>query len=373
MPFWPAAASVIVRSVPTLRKMIGQMFMVGIKATELSGEERFVFNEVGIGGFILFKHNLTDPEQTVALCRSLWDLKSDHPPFIAIDEEGGRVHRLPEPFTRFPAAAVIGERNDPDLAYRLGKATAEELTLAGINLNFAPVLDVNSDLQNSVIGDRSFAADPAKVIKFSEKWAQGLRDGGIIPCGKHFPGHGNTEKDSHLDLPVVDRSAEALKAVELAPFSHACRNKIEALMTAHVLYPALDPKRPATLSRAIVTGLLRQQLGYNGVVFSDDMEMKAISDNYGDQEAAGYCARGGVDVLLYGHELDKTLTAFEFLVSEAARDAGLARQVEDSFHRIANLKGRFLKTFTGITDETVSPRLVRLGHQRLIEPIYGNR
>jgi beta-N-acetylhexosaminidase len=353
--------------------MIGQMFMVGINGTELSAEERLVFDDVGIGGFILFKHNLSDPEQIVALCRSLWDLESDHPPFIAIDEEGGKVHRLPEPFTHFPAAAVIAGTNDPDLAYRLGKATAEELALLGINLNFAPVLDVNSNPQNPVIGDRSFAADPAKVIKISEKWTRGLRDGGIIPCGKHFPGHGNADKDSHLDLPVVDRSLDELKAVELPPFAHACRNKIEALMTAHVLYPALDAKLAATLSRPIITGLLRQQLGYNGVVISDDMEMKAICDNYGDQEAAGLCARAGVDVLLYGHELAKARNAFEFLASAAASDAGLRRQVEHSYRRIANLKGRLLRTFTGITHEPVRPRLIRLGHQRLIEAIYGKR
>jgi beta-N-acetylhexosaminidase len=353
--------------------MIGQMLMVGVNATELSAEERLVFGEVGIGGFILYKHNLSDPEQIVALCRSLWDLKTDHPPFIAIDEEGGRVHRLPAPFTHFPPAAVIAGRNDPDLAYRLGKATAEELTLVGINLNFAPVLDVNSNPKNPVIGDRSFAADPAKVIKFSEKWTRGLRDGGVIPCGKHFPGHGNTDKDSHLDLPVVDRSLEELKAVELPPFADACRNKIEALMTAHVLYRALDAELAATLSHPIITGLLRQKLGYDGVVFSDNMEMKAISDHYGDQEAAGFCARAGVNALLYGHELGKALSAFEFLASEAAGDTGLRGQVENSYSRIANLKGRLLKTFTGITHEPVRLRLIRQGHQRLIEAIYGNR
>ena len=353
--------------------MIGQMFMVGVNATELSAEERLIFDQVGFGGFILFKHNLSDPEQIVALCRSLWDLKTDHPPFIAIDEEGGRVHRLPAPFAHFPPAAVIEGKNDPDLAYRLGKATAEELRLVGINLNFAPVLDVNSNPQNPVIGDRSFAADPAKVIKFSEKWTQGLRDGGIIPCGKHFPGHGNTDKDSHLALPVVERSLEELTAVELAPFAHACRNKMEALMTAHVLYPALDTELAATLSHPIITGLLRQQWGYDGVVFSDDLEMSAISDNYGDQEAADFCARAGVDVLLYGRELAKARNAFEFLASAAAGDPGLRGKVADSYRRIINLKRRFLKTFSGITHEPVGPRLIRFGHQRLIEALYGNR
>jgi beta-N-acetylhexosaminidase len=376
--------------VAALRKMIGQMFMVGVKAAELTAEERFIFKDVPVGGFILFKHNLSDPEQIVALCRSLWDLGAEHPPFIAIDEEGGRVHRLPSPFTHFPAAALIGRRNDTDLAYRLGKATAEELTLAGINLNFAPVLDVNSNPQNPIIGDRSFAAEPAKVIKLSQEWTQGLRDGGTIPCGKHFPGHGNTDKDSHLDLPVVDRSLEELTAVELPPFSHACRNKMEALMTAHVLYRALDAELPATLSHAIVTGLLRQQLGYDGVVFSDDMGMKAISDNRGcpllhapprhageetggGSEAAVLLAvRAGVDVLLYGHELTGAVQALELLCSEAERHVEIRTQVENSYQRIVNLKRRRVKIFTGVAENELAQRLAQSDHQRIVDEIQGS-
>jgi beta-N-acetylhexosaminidase len=355
--------------VPALGKLIGQMLIVGVKAAELSPEERIIFNDVGVGGFILFKHNLIDPEQMVALCRSLWELGAEHPPFIAVDEEGGRVHRLPAPFTHFPAAALIGQRNDGDLAYRLGKATAEELVLVGINLNFAPVLDVSSNPQNSIVGDRAFAADPAKVIKLSEKWAQGLRDGGTIPCGKHFPGHGHTDQDSHLDLPVVDRSLEELTAVELPPFTHACRNKMEALMTAHVLYRALDAELPATLSHSIVTRLLRHQLGYDGVVFSDDMDMKAISDNYGPEAAVLLAVRAGVDVLLYGHNLTGAVKAFELLCSEAERYAEIRAQVENSYQRIANLKRRRVKIFTGVAGNELAERLAHLNHQQIVGEI----
>ncbi len=344
--------------------------MVGLRAEQLSAEERSIFKDFAFGGFILYKHNLMEPEQIVALCRSLWDLDGEHPPFIAIDQEGGRVHRLPAPFTHFPAAAQIGEKNDADLAYRLGKATAGELTLAGINLNFTPVLDVNSNPQNPVIGDRSFASDPAKVIKLSDRWTQGLREGGIIPCGKHFPGHGHTDKDSHFDLPVVNRSLEELTAFELVPFRHACRNNIEALMTAHVLYPALDGELPATLSRAIITNLLRRQLGYDGVVFSDDLEMKAISDAYGSPEATALLAlRAGVDVLLYGHELGTALRAFEFIVSKAARNRALLTRLETSYRRTAQLKRRFLKKFTGVRNHSLEGQLLGLGHRRLIDAI----
>ncbi len=344
--------------------------MVGLKAERLSAEELSAFNDCPVGGFILFKHNLIEPEQIAALCRSLWHLGGEHPPFIAIDQEGGRVHRLPAPFTHFPAAAQIGRRNDADLAYRLGQATARELTLVGINLNFAPVLDVNSNPKNPVIGDRSFAADPAKVIKLSDRWTQGMRDGGMIPCGKHFPGHGDTDQDSHLALPVVDRSLDELTATEFPPFIHACRNGIEALMTAHVLYPSLDPNFPATLSHGIVTGWLRQQFGYDGVVFSDDLEMKAISDAYGSPEATALLAlRAGVDVLLYGHELGTALRAFEFIVSKAARNRALLTRLETSCRRTAQLKRRFLKKFTGVMNHSLEGQLLGLGHRRLIDAI----
>ena len=355
--------------------------MIGLKAVELTPGERNIFHQGVFGGFILYQHNLSDPEQIVSLCRALWDLSAEHRPFIAIDEEGGRVHRLPKPFTRFPTAALIGEKNDLDLAYRLGRACAEELTVAGINLNFAPVLDVNSNPQNPVIGDRSFASDPARVIRLSSSWMQGLRDGGIIPCGKHFPGHGATDRDSHFTLPMVNRSLEGLMTVELPPFLHACRNKVEALMTAHVLYPALDAEFPATLSRAILTRLLRQQWSYDGVVFSDDMEMKAISNNYGQsrlfpsarhvgdgegvrsEEPALIAVRAGVDVLLYGHELSRAVEAFELVCAEAERDAAIRAQVEKSYQRIMNLKRRFLKGFAGISDGSLAERLAGLGHE----------
>ncbi len=220
-----------------------------------------IFAEYGFGGFILFRHNCCEPRQILSLCRSLWDDAPGLPPFIAIDEEGGKVHRLPPPFTHFPAAAAIGVRNDLHLAYRAGRAVAGELALVGINLNFAPVLDVNSNPDNPIIGERAFGADPNLVSATSAAWMRGLREGGVIPCGKHFPGHGDTHQDSHLALPVVTKSLARLQAVELPPFVAACRDGIEALMTAHVKFTALDPNHVATLSEPIVTGLLRHQLG----------------------------------------------------------------------------------------------------------------
>lgn len=337
------------------------MFVVGCRGETLAREEQLVFEQCGFGGFVLFKENCRDTKQILALCKSLWACAAGWPPFLTIDQEGGRVHRLPEPFTRFPSAEKIGAKRDPELAYRTGKAAAQELVLVGINLNFAPVLDVRSNPQNPIIGDRSFASDPGQVSQIAFAWAQGLRDGGVVPCGKHFPGHGDTETDSHFTLPVVKKTLAELQAVELVPFARACRNRIEALMTAHVRYPALDAEFPATLSEPIVTGLLRHQLGYDGVVFSDDMEMKAIADHFPLQEAVLLGAHAGIDVFLFCHDLSRAVEACELLSTEAEKDAALRAQVENSFRRIAALKERFLKRFTGAAADEIEARLRRSG------------
>ncbi len=357
---------------PTLKEKIAQLFLVGIGAQWLTAEERLAMERYGFGGFILFSSNCGDPAQIVALTATLRDTSKGLPPFIAIDQEGGRVHRLPKPFTHFPAAARIGATGNTHFAYRAARATAQELVLAGINLDFAPVLDVNSNPKNPVIGDRSFAPEPQKVIAFGAQWISGLRDGGIIPCGKHFPGHGDTDKDSHVDLPAVNRSQDELRKVELPPFVAACRSGIESLMTAHVVYPALDAKFPATLSRKIVTGLLRGELNYQGVVFSDDMEMKAIDNHYGEAEAVALCVRAGIDVVLFGHELSKAIRAIDFLCSACAKDARLRNQVENSYRRITKLKRAFLKRSSGVETDPLEQRLARLNHQRIVDEIHGN-
>lgn len=353
----------------TLRQKIGQLFLVGCQGEALSNNERLLIEEYQFAGLILFKTNCGAPGQLVSLCRAIWESFDAVPPFIAIDQEGGRVHRLPTPFSHFPAAARIGARHDPELAYRLGNATAAELSLTGVNLNFAPVLDVRSNPNSPIIGDRAFAGAPASVIEIAAAWTQGLRDGGVIPCGKHFPGHGDADKDSHFDLPIVRKSMEELQAIELAPFADACRNQIESLMTAHVAYPALDPKLPATLSESIVTELLRHQLGYDGVVFSDDLAMRAISDRYSVDEAAALAVRAGVDVLLFCHEIDKAAAAFEFLCAEAERDPVLRARVEESYRRVTELKRRYLTRFTGVAENDIIARLAELNHRKLLNEL----
>jgi len=346
--------------------------MIGVQGEALSLDERLIIEQCGFGGFILFAHNCREPKQILSLCRELWETGTELPPFIAIDEEGGRVHRLPPPFTHFPPAAALGRTGSAELAYKVGLATGRELSVLGINLNFAPVLDVHSNPSNPVIDDRSLSTDPKEVIRLGWEVVRGLREGGVIPCGKHFPGHGDTEKDSHLELPIAEKSLAELKSVELPPFVHACRQGIETLMTAHVLYRALDQEFPGTLSERIVSGLLRQDLGYDGVVFSDDMGMKAIGANYGEEEATGLAVRAGIDVLLFCHELSRAMRVYEFLCAEAERDPAVRARVEESYRRITQLKNRRLRAFTGGDETEIAKRLALLDHRRIVEEIQSS-
>ena len=357
--------------VKELDAKVGQMLMVGFAGYELTTAELKICQSHHFGGFILFSRNCCEPAQIHSLCRSLYEVTGNLP-FIAIDEEGGRVHRLPPPFTHFPPAARIGQTGSLDLAFRVGRAVAAELTLLGINLNFAPVLDVNSNAENPIIGDRSFGTTPERVAAMALAWSQGLRSMGIIPCGKHFPGHGHTDTDSHLQLPRVTKSLSELHAVELTPFLHACRSRIEGLMTAHAVFPALDEKFPATLSSRILTRVLRQELGYKGVVFSDDMEMEAITGNFDAGQAAISSVRAGIDVLLYCHDLAKAAGIVELLCREARRDTELRARINESSARISKLKLRCLREQRGTPDNQPVEQLLALNHGKLIDEVYGS-
>jgi beta-N-acetylhexosaminidase len=353
-----------------LETKIAQMLMVGIESYELTRTELEICRHHGFGGFILFSRNCRDPSQIRSLCRSL--STTVHLPFIAIDEEGGGVHRLPPPLTHFPAAAVIGRTGKLDVAERCGRATAAELDLLGINLDFAPVLDIASNPKTPIIGDRSFGSTPDQVIAMALAWSEGLRSNGVIPCGKHFPGHGSTDKDSHGELPVAAKSTTELREIDLKPFHRACRSRIETLMTAHVVFPALDERLPATLSRQIVTGILRKQLGYEGVVFSDDMEMKALTENFDTEEAALLSVRAGVDVLLYCHELSKATAMFNMFCREGKRDKQLRGRIDESYARISKLKRRCLRQPRSLTDKKLLEKLIAFDHKKLINEIHGS-
>lgn len=317
--------------------------MIGIPGPELDPETRSLLTRHSIGGVILFRRNVRDVEQLSRLVAEIHSVSPERPILVAIDHEGGRVMRLDRPFTHFPPAALLGAAASPHLAYRVGVAMGEELRAVGIDLDFAPVLDVDSNPKNPVIGDRSFGSHPRTVARMGVSLAHGLKRAGVLACGKHFPGHGDTALDSHFELPTVARPLAELERVELFPFRRAIQEGIECLMTAHVVFSALDRELPATLSRRILTDLLRERLHFRGVVFCDDLEMKAIADRWGAGDSAVLALEAGADCLLFCENAAMAEEAIAAVERAAAHRSGLRSRLEDADARIEQLRRTHLR------------------------------
>ncbi|HMI83766.1 MAG TPA: beta-N-acetylhexosaminidase, partial [Polyangiaceae bacterium] len=280
-------------------ELCGQLLVVGFDGAAVPSEIAEQLSRRELGGVILFKRNLQNLRQIHELTSAIIDVSPDDmPPFIGTDQEGGRVLRLPEPCLRLPPMRVFGKIGDAALVRQAAAVLGRELSALGINLNFAPVLDVDSNPDNPIIGDRAFSSDTDSVARFGRAFIEGLQEQGVLACGKHFPGHGDTNKDSHLDLPRVKHDKARLDSIELPPFRTASLREVAALMTAHVVYDELDRETPATLSRRICTNLLRSEIGFRGVLFSDDLEMRALSDRFSIEQTADGAVRAGCDALL---------------------------------------------------------------------------
>jgi beta-N-acetylhexosaminidase len=322
--------------VTSLRAAVARLFFAGVPGPTLDPETRRLHADVPFGGVVLFRHNAGPPQAMRALTRDLHGLDHSAPPMIAIDHEGGRVHRLAPPFTHFPPARQVAAHGTPAVAAVAG-AMARELAAIGVDLTFAPVLDVASNPANPVIGDRAFSAEPDVVARCAIAAFRATRAAGLLTCGKHFPGHGDTRSDSHLELPVIAKSRRGLAALELVPFRRAIASRIPMLMTAHVLYPAVDPGLPATLSRPILTGILRRALGFRGVICSDDLEMRAITDHHAPGDAAVASLAAGADLLLFCHRQGDLRAAVD-AVERAVGDGRLPeRRIADAFRRVQAL------------------------------------
>lgn len=326
----------------TSREKIGQLFMVGFLGTSVPPDLAAFIKDYKPGGVILFSRNLESVEQIVQLTNDLQHCSPKSPLLISIDQEGGRVSRLPKGFTIFPPCELIGRCHSGELAYAAAATIAKELKAVGINMNMAPVLDVNSNPDNPVIGDRAFGSSAETVIEMGLVTAAGLHDHKVVACGKHFPGHGDTNADSHKELPVVGASRDRLETVEFPPFRRAVAAGIATLMTAHVLYKALDDQLPATLSREVMTHLLREQMGYDGVVLTDDLEMHAIVDHYGPGDAAVRALLAGCDMLLICKEREREIAAFEAVEKAVASGAIDTARLDQSVARIQRVKQRYL-------------------------------
>lgn len=326
----------------TLREKIGQLFMLGFAGTSLTKDFGRFFTDSRPGGVILFARNLEAPAQIAKLTNDLQDLSPRIPLLISIDQEGGRVSRLPAGFTVFPPCGVLGRCHSFELAYAAASATAAELRAVGINMNLAPVLDLDTNPDNPIIGDRAFGADPELVSTLGLATIAGLQDHRVIACGKHFPGHGDTAADSHKELPVVRASQDRLRARELRPFRSAIEDGLATIMTAHVLYPALDEHRPATLSPTILTTLLREELGFQGPILTDDLEMRAILDHLDIREAALRALEAGSDILLICQDQERQAAAMEAVLESVQQGRISEERLQRSLRRIMDLKAGFL-------------------------------
>ena len=323
-----------------LHRLAAGLVVVGFEGTEVPAQVRSLVAQ-GVFGAILFQRNIEGAAQVARLNDAL-KREAGRPFVTCVDQEGGRVARLRgEPFTALPPMRALGAQGDESLAFGAGALLAREVRAVGFDVDFAPVLDVDTNPQNPVIGDRSLSRESQEVARLGLALARGIESEGVASCGKHFPGHGDTSQDSHLTLPSLPHSMERLRRVELVPFAAYARAKLAALMTAHVVFEALDPGVPATFSRTVLTGLLRGELGFEGVLVSDDLEMKAIAQRFEMGEAGVRSVAAGADLLLVCHRADRQEEVIDALSAEAARSAAFRARVVEAARRVEAMARRF--------------------------------
>ncbi|MDP5275657.1 beta-N-acetylhexosaminidase [Chengkuizengella axinellae] len=326
----------------TLKQKIGQMLMCGFDGFQATKEIEQLIKNYHIGGVIYFRRNVSTIEQVHQLSVSLQEIakkNGESPLFISIDQEGGMVNRINQGVTLFPGNMALGAAHDPNLAYQAAKISGEELRLMGINMNLAPCLDVNNNPANPVIGVRSFGDNATFVGDMGSAMVEGYQAANVSAVVKHFPGHGDTNVDSHLSLPVISHDLNRLNEVELVPFKQAIANGVDAVMTAHILFPAIESEhKPSTLSKSVITDLLRKELGFNGVVVSDCLEMNAILEEFGIAEGAVLAIEAGVDLLLVSHLYERQVEAFEAIFNAVQTGRISEKRIHQSVERILRLK-----------------------------------
>jgi beta-N-acetylhexosaminidase len=342
-------------SLREIRRHAGRFVIAGFAGHSAPDDLRRLAAEFDLAGVIYFTRNIAGPEQLAELSRECAALARDWPFWVSVDQEGGRVARLKSPFTIWPPAATLGRSGDDALAARYAAALAAELLSVGINLDWAPVLDVHSNPANPVIGDRSLSPDPAAVARLGAIVIRTMQDAGVAACGKHFPGHGDTSVDSHDAMPVVDHERRRLDAVELVPFRAAIDAGVAAIMTAHVLVPEIDSRHIGTFSRRLVTDILKTELGFGGVVASDDLGMKAVSSSTPLPEAAVSAIKAGCDLaLLCNSTQEEQWVAIEALIRAVESGEITQTRVDDAWKRQRLIKERFRPA-------PVTPPLDRVG------------
>ncbi|WP_127585222.1 beta-N-acetylhexosaminidase [Paenibacillus koleovorans] len=339
----------------SLRRKIGQMLQCGFDGTIPNEDILKLIREHAIGGVILFARNVSSAVQVAEMNAALQKAALEsggEPLWISIDQEGGMVARLIEGVALMPGNMALSAGGTAEQSYQASRVAGEELRALGINLNFAPVLDVNNNANNPVIGVRSYGESPDRVGDFGLAAIRGLQEAGIAAAAKHFPGHGDTDVDSHLDLPKIKHDRERIYSVELPPFVRAIQGGVDSIMSSHVYFPAFEPDGlPATLSRRVLTGLLREELGYDGVIMTDCMEMNAIAGHYGTVNAAVMAVEAGADMVLLSHRHDLQYGAVEALVAAVESGRIAEARIDASVQRLLALKAK-----RGVTAAAVAAR-----------------
>jgi len=330
-----------------LNTRIGRLFMAGIPGPDFDpGTEELICNW-GLGGVILFSRNIEDPVQVAALCRNLQKMSLRHneiPLFLAVDQEGGRVARLRAPFREFPGQSAIGDAEDPvKEALEFARVTAAEMRMVGLNMDLTPVLDVPRGSPEKHLQGRTFSEDPEQVALLGRTVIMELQENGIMAVGKHFPGLGGADRDPHKKFPRISLSTEEMEAVDIPPFRMAVDAGVTGIMSSHALYPSLDPEKPATLSARILSGLLREDLGFQGLIITDDLEMGAISKGSGVVDGAVEAFQAGADILLICADQQQVIKSMERLRRMLVTGEIKLKRFRESLDRIAGAKERFLK------------------------------
>lgn len=327
----------------TLEEKIGQLLIVGFDGISIDDNIKELIESYKVGGFILFSRNIVDKNQTLKLLNDLKasNSKNNIPLFLSIDEEGGIVSRLSKIYNKLPEAVKLGQKNNKDLSFQYGELLGLRLKSLGFNLDFAPVLDINSNPKNPVIGSRAFGSNADVVINNGIEVMKGINSTNVISAVKHFPGHGDTSVDSHIQLPLVEKSLEELENLELLPFKKAIEEDVDMIMVAHILFSALDLDYPSTMSYKIMTELLREKLGFNGVVISDDMTMGAIINNYTLEEGVIRFLESGGDIALICHGKENPILVINKIKESIDNGIITLEELDEKVYRVLKLKDRY--------------------------------
>ncbi|MFS0749394.1 beta-N-acetylhexosaminidase [Oceanobacillus sp. 1P07AA] len=327
----------------SLDEKIGQMIVGGIDGTELNNDTQDMIENYHVGGVILFADNIESKTQTTNLMNDIKKVNDNnpYPLLLGVDEEGGSVTRMPDEIISLPPSGSIGKEQDQELAFEVGTLLGKQMRGLGFNLDFAPVLDVNSNPDNPVIGERSYGDDPHLVSEMGVQTMKGIENEGIISVVKHFPGHGDTSEDSHLELPKVDKSLKELSDLELIPFENAISEGADVVMIAHILLPQIETEYPSSMSEDIITGLLREDMGFDGVVISDDLTMGAITEDFRIEEAAIQSVKAGSDIVLIAHHPDAVTSVHKELKAAVKNGDINEERINESVERIIHLKRKY--------------------------------